>query len=81
MSDRVNALTVILEHDLRDEDLEPVINAILHIKGVLKVRTHVADLMTEIAEARAKRAIQKPHPRSVRRKAAVTSTPTRVGAP
>ena len=43
MTDRLNALTVLLEHNLRDDDAEGLINAIRHLRGVSDVVGVVAD--------------------------------------
>ena len=37
MSDRIRYLTVILERDLRDDDAEPIMNALRLIRGVSDV--------------------------------------------
>ena len=37
MTDRVNAFVVILDRDIREDDVEATINAINQIKGVLEV--------------------------------------------
>jgi hypothetical protein len=37
MTDRIRHLTVLLEQDTRTDDLEPIIAAISHIRGVAKV--------------------------------------------
>lgn len=34
MSDRINALTVVLERDIRDDDIEPILTSIRLIRGV-----------------------------------------------
>ncbi len=53
MTDRLNALIVILEHDIREDDAEPIINAIQQLRGVLQVEPHVADSIGDAAaEAR-----------------------------
>ena len=52
MTDRINAFVVILEHDLRDDDAQAIINAIRQLKGVLDVQPHVAGFDAAIAEAR-----------------------------
>ena len=52
MTDRVNALTVILDRDIRTDDVEATINAIRQIKGVLKVKPHIREMSDDIAEAR-----------------------------
>ena len=54
MTDRYNALTVILDRDIRSDDAEEIINAIKMIRGVLKVKPHVADMSDSIADARVK---------------------------
>jgi hypothetical protein len=43
MSDRYNYLTVVLEKDLKDEDAEPLIEAIKQFRGVLSVKPNVSD--------------------------------------
>lgn len=53
MSDRINALTVVLDRDIRDDDCEPMILAIQMIKGVLSVKPHVSQIEDHIAETRA----------------------------
>lgn len=54
MTDRYNAFIVILDRDIREDDAEATINAIKQIKGVLKVRPHVANFSDSIATARVK---------------------------
>jgi hypothetical protein len=54
MSDRYNSLTVILEHDLKDEDAEPLIEAIKQFRGVLSVTPTVSDMLAHFAEERAR---------------------------
>lgn len=46
MTDRVRALTVVLERDYRDDDIQPLMEAILHMKGVAHVEhdNHITDL-------------------------------------
>ena len=43
MTDRINGLTVVLTHDIRDDDCQCIIDAILMIKGVLSVKTNISD--------------------------------------
>lgn len=43
MTDRYNYLTVALERDIRDDDAEPLIQAIQMLKGVAGVKPNVAD--------------------------------------
>lgn len=52
MTDRYNALVVILDHDIRSDDAEAVINAIKQIRGVLNVKPNVADIESSIATER-----------------------------
>lgn len=54
MTDRVNRLTVILDGDYRDDDLDQLIGAIRLMRGVLKVKMHVADTNDYLAVERAK---------------------------
>ena len=43
MTDRLKGLVVAFDADIRDYDAQPIINAILMIKGVYKVTTELAD--------------------------------------
>lgn len=52
MTDRYNALTIILESDIRDDDAQPLIEAIKQLRGVLSVEPHLATPEEAIAEAR-----------------------------
>jgi hypothetical protein len=54
MTDRIHGLTIVLEHDLREDDVEPLIQAIRQLRGVLCVHAHVADVAAVIAHERAK---------------------------
>lgn len=55
MTDRYNALTVVLEKDTRDDDTESLIAAIQQLRGVMSVVGNVADPAAYMAEERAKR--------------------------
>lgn len=55
MSDRFNALTVVLDKDIRSEDAEPLMAAIRQLKGVLSVQGNVSSFETAVAEARVRR--------------------------
>ena len=46
MTDRYNALTVILERDTREDDAQPLIDAIRQFRGVLKVEPHTYEPCT-----------------------------------
>ena len=54
MSDRYNSLTVFLEKDLKDEDAEPLIEAIKCFRGVLDVKPTVSNMLGILAEERAR---------------------------
>ena len=54
MTDRYNSLTVILKKDIRDDDAEPLINAIKMFKGVLNVKGNVSGITSIVAETRVK---------------------------
>ena len=53
MTDRYNHLTVALERDIREDDAEHLINAIMMLKGVLSVKGNVANSNSYTAEQRA----------------------------
>lgn len=55
MTDRFYTLTVCLEKDMREDDAEYLINAIMMLKGVIDVQGNVANGDTWMAEQRAKR--------------------------
>jgi len=44
MTDRLKGFIVTLDHDMRDDDAEVIVNAISMIKGVLTVKPSVRDL-------------------------------------
>lgn len=52
MTDRYNAFIVVLDHDIRSDDAETIINAIKQIRGVLSVKPKVTDMASVIAEER-----------------------------
>ena len=52
MTDRYNALTVVLEKDIRDDDAKALLAAIRQLRGVLSVSGNVADLGDHIAQER-----------------------------
>jgi hypothetical protein len=53
MTDRINALTVVLEQDYREDDAESLISAIKLLRGVISVEKNVTDLSDHVAEQRA----------------------------
>ena len=52
MTDRYNSLTVVLEHDIRDDDAQPLIDAIKQLKGVIEVSGNVTDMKDYSARTR-----------------------------
>ena len=52
MADRIKALTVTLERDIRVDDVEPLIAAITQLRGVANVMAEVANIDTHVAEVR-----------------------------
>lgn len=54
MTDRIHALTVVLDKDYRDDDVQAIIQAIQMTRGVLDVRPHVTDISDHTARERAK---------------------------
>lgn len=54
MTDRLNGCVVVFERDIRVDDVEPMLNAIRHIRGVLSVTGNVTDIGSHIAESRAR---------------------------
>lgn len=62
MTDRYNALIVVLEKNTREDDAQALITAIEQFRGVAAVTPHGADVTSVIAEARVRMAIaQKLH--------------------
>lgn len=54
MTDRVHSLTVALNKDVRVDDVEGLINAILQFRGVIKVEGNISDSGLWVAESRIK---------------------------
>lgn len=54
MTDRYNALLVVLDKDMREDDAQSTIDAIKHIKGVVDVKGNVSNIEADIAESRVK---------------------------
>lgn len=53
MTDRANALIVVLEDAVREDDLQPLLSAIAMLKGVLSVDTNIVDVHAHIAKRQA----------------------------
>lgn len=58
MTDRYNAVTVVLEQDMREDDAESLINAIRHLRGVISVTGNVTEVADHIAQSRARRELE-----------------------
>jgi hypothetical protein len=54
MTDRVFALTVTLSESIRDDNAQPIIDAIMMIKGVVDVVPLIADAGLYVAQERAR---------------------------
>jgi hypothetical protein len=54
MTDRIHSLTVTLDDAYREDDIQPIINAIKMLKCVAKVNKHIANHETYWAETRAR---------------------------
>ena len=52
MTDRRAGYLVTLERDIREDDAQPIMDAIMMLKGVLNVEPVVADINAAIAENR-----------------------------
>jgi len=55
MTDRYATLTVALDHDIRDDDAEHLVNAIKMMRGVADVSGHVNNMEVWTAHARIRR--------------------------
>lgn len=59
MTDRVKSLTVVLESDVRTDDVKPLIDAISQLRGVLAVTRTIAEPMDFVAEARVRHDLER----------------------
>ena len=59
MTDRINALTVVLDTDVRDDDAESLCEAIMHFRHVIKVEKNVSDIEATVAQTRVRRELVK----------------------
>lgn len=57
MTDRISVLTVALEEPIRDDDVQVLIDAILMLRGVAAVTTHVSNPDTWFAVEHAHRTL------------------------
>ena len=59
MTDRIKGLTVTIQPNMREDDAEAIISAIQMVKGVIDVKTHVADCDHHMAVSTARLAMEK----------------------
>jgi len=59
MTDRFNALVVVLEDDIREDDAKKIIEAIECLRGVLSVKGNVRDISDHTAQERAKHDLER----------------------
>ena len=55
MTDRLAGFIVTLDHDIREDDAQAIVNAIRCLRGVLSVEPIVADVEFHMAQERARR--------------------------
>ena len=51
MTDRINALIVVLDKDVRSDDVQPLVDAIRQLRGVASVGLNVSDSNAYIAKS------------------------------
>jgi len=54
MTAKINMIFVLLEKDIREDQIDPLMHAIKMVKGVLDVEKHIANPQDWLAETRAK---------------------------
>lgn len=59
MTDRISAIIVVLEQDIREDDAKAIVHAIEALRHVLSVKLHVSNAEQHIATERAKFEMQK----------------------
>ncbi len=52
MTDRINALTIVLGEDIREDDVESLCEAIMHMRHVIHVEKNVKDIGSLVSEQR-----------------------------
>jgi inosine-uridine nucleoside N-ribohydrolase len=52
MTNRINAITVVLDTDMREDDAEALLAAIRQLRGVLSASGNIADPHTHVAQER-----------------------------
>lgn len=58
MTDRVRHLTITLDEDMRDDDLDPILSAIQHVRGVSSVERHVVTAQDHLARQAVRAEVQ-----------------------
>lgn len=59
MTDRIKGVSVVLEDNIREDDAQPIIDAILQIRGVISVTKHITDFDHHTAKMQVKHEIRK----------------------
>ena len=59
MTDRINSITVVLDKDYREDDAQPILDAIGMIQCVISVKGNVSNIESHMAEQRARQHYQK----------------------
>lgn len=54
VTDRIHSITVVLANDMREDDCEKLVAAIVMMRGVLSAKMHVTDLTEHMAYERAR---------------------------
>lgn len=54
MTDRINAITLVLDRDIRDDDVESLRQACLHLRFVQSATLNVCNIDAHVGEQRAK---------------------------
>ncbi len=52
VTDRVHSITVVLDQDIRVDDVQPIVDAIRMLRGVIAAKPNVRDLGAYVAEQR-----------------------------
>jgi hypothetical protein len=58
MTDRFHSLTVVLEADIREDDVDGIVAAIHHLRGVSEVGKNVRGLEAFVYESRARNEVR-----------------------
>lgn len=55
MTDRISSLTVVLNNNMRTDDADPIMQAIMQLRGVISVTGNVSNLGEHVAQERVRR--------------------------